>query len=95
MGVADDEEDDEDDDDGVCDDDVAWCHTGPCLNVTGGVHDAPRLISSQICQRRLCFKLDKVASCPGLGIQFCLQTLGNDGPWCMAALLSLLPPARS
>ena len=58
--------------------------TGPGLSVTGGLRDAPRLISSQICERRLCFKLDKVASCPGLRIHFCLQTLGNYGPWCMA-----------
>lgn len=36
----------------------------PGVSVTGGVRDAPRLISSQICEKRLCFKLDKVASCP-------------------------------
>ena len=60
----------------------------PGVSDTGGVRDAPRLISSQICERRLCFKLDKVASCPGLGIHLCLQTLGNYGPWCMASLLS-------
>ena len=54
----------------------------PGVSDTGGVRDAPRLISSQICERRLCFKLDKVASCPGLGIHLCLQTLDNYGPWC-------------
>ena len=52
----------------------------PGVSDTGGVRDAPRLISSQICERRLCFKLDKVASCPGLGIHFVSRHLVITAP---------------